>query len=148
MSDRNMPLTGGCQCGAVRYELGAAPLPAIICHCKECQKQTASAFGMTLPVRRRDLKLLSGDLKEWRRLADSGRELACYFCPQCGTRLYHSSSMGPDYWHLKPGTLDDTSWLEPVAQVWTRSAQPWLALAGELTSFPEQPENVAALFKR
>lgn len=148
MADRKMPLTGGCQCCAVRYELKATPLPPIICHCKECQKQSASAFGMTLPVLRRDLNLLSGDLREWRRLADSGRQLACYFCPQCGTRLYHSSSMGPEFWHLKPGTLDDTSRLEPVAQVWTESAQPWLKLAGELTSFPGQPENIAALLKR
>jgi hypothetical protein len=148
MADPDVPRTGGCQCGAVRYELGAAPFPPIICHCTECQKQTASAFGMTLPVARADLKILSGELKEWRRLADSGRELACYFCPQCGTRLYHSSSMGPTFWHLKPGTLDDTSWLEPVAQVWTKSAQTWLRSAIDLPSFPGQPDNVKALFER
>jgi len=148
MADRKMPLGGGCQCGAVRYEITAAPLPPIVCHCTQCQKQTASAFGMTLPVARRDLRLLSGELKAWRRLADSGRELACYFCPDCGTRLYHSSSMGPEFWQLKPGTLDDVSWLEPVAQVWTKSAQPWLELRGDLPSFPGQPDNVAALFKR
>ncbi len=148
MADRQMPLAGGCQCGAVRYELKATPMRPIICHCTECQKQTASAFGMTLPVLRRDLELLSGDLKDWRRPAESGRELACYFCPECGTRLYHSSSMGPEFWHLKPGTLDDTSWLEPVAQVWTKSAQPWLRLANDLTSFPGQPENLPALLKR
>jgi len=142
------PLTGGCQCGAVRYTLAAAPMPPVICHCTECQKQTASAFAMSMPVLRRDLTVSSGELKEWRRPADSGRELACYFCPDCGIRLYHSSSMGPAYWHLKPGTLDDTSWLAPVAQVWTESAQPWLKSAIALPSFPSQPENVGALFKR
>jgi hypothetical protein len=147
MADPKFPLAGGCQCGAVRYRLRAAPLPAIICHCTECQKQTASAFGMTLPVLRRDLELLSGDLKEWRRPTDSGREQACFFCPACGTRLYHSSSLGADYWHLKPGTLDDTSWLAPAAQVWTRSAQPWLRLAGGLPSTPAQPEDLRALLR-
>ncbi len=141
------PKTGGCQCGAVRYELTGEPLPAIVCHCTECQKQTSSAFGMTLPVAKRDFRLMSGTLKEWRRMADSGRELACYFCPECGSRVYHSSSLGPDYWHLKPGTLDDTSWLAPVAQVWTNSAQPWLELA-DLASFPRQPADIAALLKR
>ena len=140
--------TGGCQCGAVRYELTGEPLAPIICHCTECQKQTSSAFGMTLPVAKRDLRLVSGSLKQWRRLADSGRELACYFCPDCGSRVYHSSSLGPDYWHLKPGTLDDTGWLAPVAQVWTDSAQPWLRLANELVSFPRQPPDIAALVKR
>ena len=148
MADPSTPLAGGCQCGAVRYGLEAAPLPPVVCHCTECQKQTASAFGMTLPVLRQDLELLSGDLKAWRRLANSGRELACYFCPRCGTRLYHSSSMGPEYWHLKPGTLDDTTWLQPVVQVWTKSAQPWLRLTGDLPSFPGQPEDLPALLRR
>ena len=147
MAGPQAPLSGGCQCGAVRYTLAAAALPPVICHCTECQKQTASAFGMTLPVLRRDLTLTSGALKEWRRLAESGRELACYFCPDCGTRLYHSSSMGPAYWHLKPGTLDDTSWLAPVAQVWAKSAQPWIKSALDLPAYPGQPADVGALFK-
>ncbi len=102
---------------------------------------------MTLPVAKRDFRLVSGSLKQWRRMADSGRELACFFCPECGSRVYHSSSLGPDYWHLKPGTLDDTSWLAPVAQVWTNSAQPWLELP-DLRSFVSQPPDIAAVLKR
>ena len=148
MADPQEPLTGGCQCGAVRYELAAAPMPPLICHCRECQKQTASAFGMTLPVLRKHLRVTSGELKLWRRRADSGRELRCYFCPDCGTRLYHSSSMGPEFWHLKSGTLEDTSWLEPVAQVWAKSAQAWLKSAIDSPSFPGQPDNLKALFER
>jgi len=140
--------TGGCQCGDVRYRLTGTPLQLVICHCRECQKQTASAFGMALPIAKRDLELLSGRLKEWRRPADSGREVSCYFCLNCGTRIYHSSALGADYWHLKAGTLDDTSWLEPVAQVWTESAQRWLKLANEMSSFPGQPDNISGLLKR
>ena len=64
-----MLMTGGSQCGAVRYELTGKPLTLVICHCKECQKQTSSAFGMTMPVSKRDLKFLSGNLKEWRPIA-------------------------------------------------------------------------------
>jgi hypothetical protein len=139
--------TGGCQCGAVRYALAGEPLPLVICHCKECQKQTSSAFGMSLPVAKEALRV-SGELKEWRRPADSGREVACWFCPTCGSRVYHSSLLGPGYWHLKPGTLDDTSWLEPVAEVWTRSAQPWLDFSGRLLSFAREPDDVAAIEAR
>jgi hypothetical protein len=138
--------TGGCQCGAVRYELTGEPLPLVICHCTECQKQSSSAFGMTLPVAKDALRV-SGELKVWRRTADSGRELACYFCADCGARLYHSSLLGPDYWHLKAGTLDDTSWLAPVAQVWTRSAQPWLDFSDRLLSFAREAD-VAAIRAR
>jgi hypothetical protein len=140
--------TGGCQCGAVRYELSGEPLPLVICHCHECQKQTASAFGMTLPVAKEDLRILAGALKEWRRRADSGREVACFFCPDCGTRVYHSSLLGPGYWHLKPGTLDDTGWLDPVAEVWTEAAQSWLRLANDLVSFAREPDDIPAIMAR
>lgn len=139
--------TGGCRCGAVRYELVGEPLPLVICHCKECQKHTSSAFGMSLPVAKENLRL-TGALKEWRRKAGSGREVACFFCPDCGTRVYHSSLLGPDYWHLKPGTLDDTSWLDPVAEVWTQSAQPWLRLSNDLLSYPRDTDDVDAIVAR
>ena len=56
--------------------------------------------------------------------------------------------MGADYWHIKPGTLDDTSWLQPFGQVWTDSAQPWLRLANDLRSFPRQPSDIETLFGR
>jgi hypothetical protein len=140
--------TGGCQCGAVRYELTGEPLPVVICHCKQCQKQTASAFGMSLPVAKADLRIVSGELKEWRRLAESGREVACWFCPECGSRIFHSSLLGAEYWHLKPGTLDDTSWLDPVAEVWTRSAQPWLDFSDQLLSFTREPDDDDAITVR
>ena len=142
LSDVTMPVAGGCQCGFVRYELTGTPLPIVICHCKECQKQTSSAFGMTLPAFRRDFKLLSGTLKEWRRLADSGREVVCYFCPDCGTRLYHSSSLGPDYLHLKPGTLDDTIGSNRSPRCGPSQSSPG-------SSWPTgQPDSIAALIKR
>ena len=64
MSEATKPLAGGCQCGAVRYEYTGKPLQLVICHCKECQKQTSSAFGMTLPVAKLDFRVLSGTLKE------------------------------------------------------------------------------------
>ena len=102
---------------------------------------------MSLPVARQDLRVVSGTLKEWRRKADSGREVACWFCPDCGSRLCHSSLLGPEYWHLKPGTLDDTGWLEPVAEVWTRSAQPWLRFS-DLLSFPREPDDIPAIQAR
>jgi hypothetical protein len=140
--------TGGCQCGAVRYELTGEPLPLVVCHCRECQKQTASAFGMSLPVAKQDLRIVAGALKEWRRLADSGCEVACWFCPDCGSRIYHSFLLGPRYWHLKPGTLDDTSWLDPVAEVWAQSAQPWLDFSDRLLSFAREPDDDHAITVR
>jgi hypothetical protein len=78
-------------------------------------------------------------------MAPSGREVACWFCPECGSRIYHSSLLGPGYWHLKPGTLDDTGWLDPVAEVWAQSAQPSLRFSDRLMSFAWEPDDIPAM---
>ena len=71
-----------------------------------------------------------------------GRKLRCYFCPDCGTRLYHQwFTDDGDYPFLsvKPGTLADTSWLRPGCHVWTQHAQPWVTFAEDDVVFAEQP---------
>jgi hypothetical protein len=56
-------IDGGCQCGIVRYRLEGEPLGVAVCHCIECQRQSGSAFGMSLAVPSGAFKLLSGALK-------------------------------------------------------------------------------------
>lgn len=142
------PYTGGCQCGAVRYEVRGEPLTLYCCHCTECQRQSSSAFGMSMPVRTDDLVITKGEPKEWRRPTDSGREVICRFCPDCGTRLFHNPTRNPKVTNVKPGTLDDTKWVRPVGHLWTRSAQPWVVIGEEELSYPNQPEDFADLFRR
>jgi hypothetical protein len=120
-----LPLTGGCQCGAVRYEITAEPLTVVACHCKECQKQSASAFGMTVMVPRVALTITRGEPRYWERTADSGNVVGAAFCETCGGRLYHVPS-NKALLNIKAGTLDDASWISPVAHIWTETAQPWL----------------------
>ncbi len=121
----SLPLTGGCQCGAARYEIAAEPLTAIACHCMQCQKQSASAFGMTLRVARESVTV-TGTLARWDRKAESGNILTCLFCPVCGVRLIHHAGEASVTVNLKAGTLDDTSWLKPAGHIWVESAQPWV----------------------
>lgn len=118
-----LPLTGGCQCGSVRYAVTQAPLTLYACHCTECQAQSSSAFGMSMLVRRGDLAVDWRALRIWTRRAAVGGSLACRFCPTCGTRLFHEG--GDGIVSVKAGSLDDRSWLRPVGHIWTRSAQPW-----------------------
>jgi hypothetical protein len=66
------PMEGGCQCGAVRYRITGDPISLVACHCKECQRQSGSAFGMSLIVRKTDFAL-TGDVKVFRRIAESGK---------------------------------------------------------------------------
>jgi hypothetical protein len=131
---------GGCQCGAVRYQLEGEPVALVVCHCTECQRQSGSAFGMSLFVLRKSLRLLSGELKKFTREGESGNIVGCMFCGDCGTRIYHESEMlGEGTVNIKPGTLDDTSWLSPSLQVWTRSKQPWVPLAEGVRAMERQP---------
>ncbi len=75
---------GGCQCGAVRYELSGKALELYVCHCKECRKQSASAFGISVIVPRAALRVTRGAPKLWSRSTDAGHTLECAFCPDCG----------------------------------------------------------------
>ena len=74
------PYKGGCQCGAVRFEINAEPLTAYVCHCITCQKQSGSAFGMAIVVPTDAIAVLEGGTSTFIKTADSGRESDCAFC--------------------------------------------------------------------
>jgi hypothetical protein len=128
---------GGCQCGAVRYLLRRESIAVYACHCKECQKQSASAFGLSLPFAREELEL-TGETESWRRPTDSGSFTTGWFCPKCGSRLFHVSDRAPARGTLKAGTLDDTSQLEPRFHIWTSRKQPWVVLPEGVPQFETQ----------
>lgn len=130
---------GGCQCGAVRYQIRGEPLALGVCHCTECQRQSGSAFGMSLIVRRDDFDVVSGELRDFTRTSDSGRPMRCAFCPTCGTRIFHEPSYLQGVLNVKPGTLDDTSGLEPTLQLWTSQKQGWVVLPEGVQRFEKQP---------
>ena len=128
-------IDGGCQCGRVRYRVeGKPPVGLAVCHCTECQRQSGSAFGMSLAVASSAFRLRSGDLKTFDVKCGSGRIKTCAFCPECGTRIYHQTENGMS---LKAGTLDDTSWLKPDAHYWTKRKQSWVVVPEGVAQFSE-----------
>ena len=131
------PYTGGCQYGSVRYVVTAEPIRLLACHCKECQRQSGSAFGMSMLVKK-DSLTVSGVMKQFTRIADSGNEVTGAFCPECGVRIYHGLKSVPDVLSLKPGTLDDTSWLRPRYFIWLKSAQNWISVPDGVEAFEKQ----------
>jgi hypothetical protein len=128
-----LPIEGGCQCGSIRYRIEREPLFLAVCHCTECQRQSGSAFGMSLAVPA-DAFQNSGALKTFEVRCDSGRKKTCAFCPECGTRIYHLTENGMS---LKAGTLDDTSWLKPDAYYWTKRKQRWVLIPDGVARFPD-----------
>lgn len=126
---------GGCQCGSVRYRVEGRPLTLAVCHCTECQRQSGSAFGMSLMVPSETFRLTAGSLSRFTTVCDSGRTKECAFCALCGTRIYHR--VLETVLSIKPGTLDDTSWLDPDAHYWTKRKQPWVAIPEGVRSFED-----------
>ncbi|HEX7479315.1 MAG TPA: GFA family protein [Polyangiales bacterium] len=139
---------GGCLCGALRYRCEGEPLTLYTCHCTDCQRQTGSAFGMSLMILRDKLQLLRGTPQTFtKRFADDGREKYAKFCGECGARVWVEFSQAPQVANIKPGTLDDTTWLEPIGQIWTRSAQPWVNIPTGPLCFEGQPASMLPLIE-
>ena len=131
--------SGGCQCGNIRYEIVGIPKQLVACHCTDCQRQSGSAFGMTLPVSEEDFRLIKGELKTFASKSAAGRAKLGAFCPECGTRIYHKPEWRKGTVSVKPGTLDDTGWLKPDMHLWTSSKQSWVIIPEGAETFEKQP---------
>lgn len=94
---------------------------------------------MTMVVAEADFRITRGAVKTFASVAESGRGKLGAFCPDCGTRIYHTAEMRPGTVSVKPGTLDDTSWLKPEMHVWTRRRQPWVTIPAGVEVCETQP---------
>lgn len=134
-----LPLTGRCQCGLAVYSISAEPEAVYVCHCRECQKQSASAFGISASVSKVHFHLERGEVRTWSRRTDSGRVLDCQFCPVCGTRLWHEGP-GLDALSVKGGSLDQPTDLRRAIHIWTARRLPGVVIPDDARQFPGEPE--------
>ena len=132
---------GNCQCGAVTYTVTGVSATLFACHCTECQRQSGSAFGMALWVKEPMIELSSGQIKEWVRTMPSGRKMCCQFCPECGTRLFHSTVGQTQVLSIKPGTLRETLGLKPVGHIWVGSKQEWFEIDRDSLQYQGNPDS-------
>ena len=131
-------LTGGCLCSAVRYEIVAEPLQPLVCHCKNCQRQTGS-IGSTAVIVPKAAIEIDGTLTRYEHLSDSGHGMQRHFCPLCGSPIMTTLDRVPDIVAVKVGTFDDTSWFRPQINIWTDSAQPWMPIDPACLNYPQNP---------
>jgi hypothetical protein len=139
-SEPTRALTGGCQCGAVRYEITGAPHETYVCHCRECQKQSASAFGISVMVRSADVRLLQGGLQRWSRSTDAGRTLACFFCAECGSRVWHGDKDRADEISIKGGSFDEPIDLTDAIHIWTSRKLPGVIIPDAARQHDGEPD--------
>ncbi len=133
------PFTGGCMCGAVRYECSAEPVMTGNCHCRDCQRASGGAFVSALAVPRNALNI-TGEVKYYDVKGDSGNTVSRGFCPNCGARLFGRPAVASDLIVIMAGSLDDPSWYKPGMDFYTASAQPWDYMNPELPKFPKMPQ--------
>jgi len=98
-----------------------------------------------MPVKSGDFRILQGEPNGWHHTSPNGTPVISRFCGHCGTRLYGERDGRPETISLRAGTLDDTSWLVPVAHFFTRSAQPWVQPAPGAACFETQPNGWGSL---
>ncbi|MBI3171522.1 MAG: GFA family protein [Hydrocarboniphaga effusa] len=121
------PLTGGCQCGAVRYELAMQPVGAHFCHCRMCQRAVGNVFAALAPVLK-DKLWWSRKSPEFFKSSTAAQR---GFCPKCGTPLtfaYNTSK----WICVTIGSLDDPTRVPPTVHYGIESQVHWLHLHDEL----------------
>ncbi len=139
MSDMiEQPITGGCLCGVVRYEVKGQPLIVAHCHCSDCQR-VSGAGHTTGAMFSADNFSLTGKVAEYKLMSNNGNEVTRVFCPACGSSLYGRNSGAEEYLTITLGTLDDSSRFEPDVTVFARNRKSWDVMDEAIPTFGTQP---------
>jgi hypothetical protein len=135
-------LTGGCLCGAVRYEIDYRGEHGSLCHCTMCRRQSGGAFMGFVTVPRAHLRM-TGEVKLYQSSAIGRRG----FCPECGTPISMDYGYEGDQTGIVTGSLDDPDEVPPTLHWGVESMLSWLKLADDLPRYTteEDPEYAEAL---
>jgi hypothetical protein len=128
------PCEGGCSCGEIRYRLASEPMFVNCCHCRNCQRQTGTAFVLNLLIEADRVELIAGEPRVVPVPRDDGSEQLIWRCPTCQVAVW-SEYGRPEVRFVRAGTLDDPSWVEPGAHIFTRTRVPWVELPEAAPAF-------------
>ena len=132
-------LTGSCLCGAISYAISVPVTELRACHCRSCQKVSGAGGTVNAMLPSEAFKLTQGKLKRYTTIADSGRTLHRYFCPDCGTAIYSQREQNPEFLTVRAGSFDEPPPMKITAHIWTKSARPWAHMEPDSKQFPAQP---------
>ena len=133
-------VTGGCLCGALRYEATGEPLYAGFCFCADCRKASGSAFVPFIGYASHALRF-SGPTLPFRSMSIRGGEAVRNSCQTCGSLVF-GGVIGMDTSHtIYAGSLDDPSLFHPTIAIFARDRPAWAALPPGLTMFDTMPSG-------
>jgi hypothetical protein len=133
--ETTVELTGGCLCGAARYEYRGRAPSASYCHCEACRKATGGPYTVGVGVDAAGLVVRSGTPKGYTTTADSGNPITREFCPDCGSPLFTRAEAFPQIVWIKAGSLDEPQRIMPTHQTWIQMAVPWAYLDKDLPGY-------------
>lgn len=133
------PFTGGCACGAIRYEIRSEPIFQNHCQCRDCQKRSGTGHSSFLTFPSRADVTITGTATSWRVAGDSGNEKIHSFCPICGTPVFLAFEAMPNLIAVPATSLDDPTRFEPSVVTYHVHGLPWDALDPTLQRFENMP---------
>ena len=138
----NLPITGGCACGAIRYEASAEPMMMFNCHCRDCQHATGGPAAHAVIFPADAFRFVRGTPRYHDSAAASGDAHRRGFCADCGSRL--TGGQNPEgssgIVGVTAGSLDDPALFRPQMDIFTAQAQPWAWMDPALPKFEQMPE--------
>ena len=132
-ADLLMILTGGCQCGAVRYRIDGELIDASYCHCSMCRKVSGSPVTAWATFPAKAFSYAQGTAANFYSSDKAQRE----YCADCGAQVVFRFSDTPDQLDVTIATLDDIAAVEPQFHIWVSSKVPWLVIGDDLPQYPE-----------
>ena len=133
-----MRISGGCLCGAVRFDGEAEPLFQAKCYCTDCRKTSAAGHAAMMGVPKGAISV-SGEVREYRSRTDSGNEALRAFCPVCGAGVYARNSAMVQVIFVRASALDDPNCFAPQMIVYASRAPAWDPVTPGIATFSEAP---------
>jgi hypothetical protein len=133
------PYTGGCACGAIRYETNSKPLVEVHCQCGDCQKRSGTGHGSYLTFAQRAEVSIAGEGKTWRVPVENGNDKLHAFCRTCGTPVYVTFAAVPNLIAIHAGSLDDPGQFKPQVVTYTIRGHAWDMMDASLQKFERMP---------
>jgi len=133
----DFPLTGGCLCGGVRFEVSEPLVSSGYCHCTRCQRRTGTAASVSARIAPGSMRVVSGDELIRSYVPDEG--FAKVFCSACGSALWSRHPDDPDFISIRLGAFDEDPGIRPEYRQFVAYAAAWEDIPED--GLPRYPEG-------
>jgi hypothetical protein len=128
-----------CHCGELELICHGEPRRISMCHCRDCQRRTGSAFSVAAFYERAQVSIGGGASGMFERDSASGFPVRFHFCRRCGANVYWEAARMPELLGVAVGAFADAEFPAPEQSVWTQDKHTWISLPPEMTTYESSP---------